>query len=179
VDVLTGPGDLVTVLVEGEVADDQRGVGAPVGGTGPPYQPAQPRDDLFEAERLGDVVVPAGRQPGDPVLDGVLGGEEEDRHVGQFTAQPSEHGQPVHVGQHHVEHDGVGPEVARGLDGARAVTGTPDLPSLIAQGHGQQLGDRHLVVHHKHSDGAPVRPQQFGAPLGRGRGHGAHGVGVL
>ena len=37
------------------------------------------RDDLREAERLGDVVVAAGAQRLDLVLDGVLRGEEEDR----------------------------------------------------------------------------------------------------
>jgi hypothetical protein len=179
VDAVAAPGDLVAVLVEGEVADDQDGVGAPVGGAGAADQSAQPGDDLLQAERLGDVVVPAGGQPGDAVLDRVLGGQEQHRHVRQVAAQPPQHAQTVHVRQHHVQHDGVGPELAGGLDGAVPVPGAADLPALVAQGHGQQLGDGQLVVHHKHPDGAPVRPQQFGAPLGRGRGHTGHHVGAL
>ena len=74
-----------------------------------PQQRAQPGDDLLEAERLGDVVVAAGGQPGDAVLDGVPGGEEQHRHVRVVAAQPAQHLEAVEVGQHHVEHDGVGP----------------------------------------------------------------------
>ena len=47
--------------------------------TGPAHQAAQPRDQLLEGERLGHVVVAAGGEAGDAVLDGVAGGEEEDR----------------------------------------------------------------------------------------------------
>ncbi len=39
------------------------------------------RHHLLETERLGDVVVPAGRQSRDLVLGAVLGGEEHDRDV--------------------------------------------------------------------------------------------------
>ena len=59
---------------------------------------AQPGDDLLQAERLGDVVVAAGREPGDAVLDGVAGGEEEDGYVGRgarsrrSTSMPSKSG---------------------------------------------------------------------------------------
>src|SRR5450759_1465412 len=44
-------------------------------------QSPQPRDDLLEAERLGHVVVAAGGQTRDAVLDGVLGGQEQDRDM--------------------------------------------------------------------------------------------------
>ena len=36
---------------------------------------------LLQAERLGDVVVAAEREPTDLVLDGVARGEEQDGHV--------------------------------------------------------------------------------------------------
>ena len=83
---------------------------------GAAHERPQPGHDLLEAERLGDVVVAAGRQPGHPVLDGVAGGEEQDRDVLAVGAQLRQHGEPVEVGQHDVEDDGVGPEVARDLD---------------------------------------------------------------
>ena len=133
-------------------------------------------DDYVTKPFSLEEVVAARGEPGDTVLDGVLGGQEQHGHVGQFAAQPAEDGQAVHVGQHHVQDDGVGPELARGPQGALAVPRAADLPALVAQGHGEQFGDRLLVVHHKHADGAPVRPQQFGAPLGRDRGHAVHVV---
>ena len=68
-----GAGDLVRVLVEGEVADGEHrvlGLGERQGGAAD--EPAQARDDLFEAERLGDVVVAAGGETGDAVVERVL-----------------------------------------------------------------------------------------------------------
>ena len=112
---------LVAVLVQHQVADDQQRLAPHGGGAGPAQQPAQPGDDLLQAERLGHVVVAARRQPGDAVLDRVLGGQEQHRHLREFAPQPAEHRQPVHVGQHHVEHHRVRPELARGPQRARAV----------------------------------------------------------
>ena len=61
-------GDLVAVLVEHQIADDDLGAARLAGHAGAPQQRAQPQHHLFEAERLGDVVVAAGGQPGDAVL---------------------------------------------------------------------------------------------------------------
>ena len=144
-------GDLVAVLVEGEVADDDDRV-LLVGGDdrGAAHQGAQPGDDLLEAERLGDVVVAAGRETGDAVLDGVAGGEEEDRDPLVVLAHPAQHLHPVHVGEHHVERDGVGLELAGGADGGHSRGGRLDLPALVPQRHAQELGEVVLVVDDEH-----------------------------
>ncbi len=69
-DRVAAAGHLVAVLVQREVADDQhRVVVRRRDGAAPAQQAAQPGDDLLEAERLGDVVVAAGGEPGDAVLD--------------------------------------------------------------------------------------------------------------
>src|SRR2546421_2824213 len=73
-DDLAVPAHLVAVLVEGEVADGEDGVVGTGEGAGPAQQAAQPGHHLLQAERLGDVVVPARGEPGDAVLDGVLRG---------------------------------------------------------------------------------------------------------
>ena len=44
-------------------------------------QPAQPGDQFLQAERLGHVVVSAGGEAGDAVVEGVLRGEEQDGDV--------------------------------------------------------------------------------------------------
>ena len=96
----------MAVLVEGQVADDEHAVAGPDGGAAPADEAAQPRDDLLEAERLGDVVVAARRDAGDAVLDGVLGGEEKDGHIGVGPAHPPQHLEAVDVREHDVEeHD--------------------------------------------------------------------------
>ena len=97
-----------------------------------PHQGPQPRDDLLQAERLGDVVVASGGQAGHPVLHGVAGGEEQDGYVGVLAAHPPEHLHAVEVGEHHVEDDGVGPEVLGGADRLAAGVRDARLPALVA-----------------------------------------------
>ena len=78
-------------------------------GSAPAHEPAQPGDDLLEAERLGDVVVATRGDAGDAVLDGVARGEEEDGDVGVAAAQAAQDLEAVDVGEHHVEETTSGP----------------------------------------------------------------------
>ena len=156
----------MAVLVHREVTDDDQRRRL-VGDDGrASHERTQPGDDLLEAERLGHVVVATGREPGDPVLDGVLGGEEEDGDGVVVGAHPAQHLEPVEVGQHHVEHDRVGLEVARSLDRLDPGAGRAHLPALVAQSHRQQLGEVGLVVDDEDADGAAVGALE---PGGRGR----------
>ncbi len=79
-----------------------------------PQHGAQPGHQLVEAERLGHVVV-AEREPRDLVLGGVAGGEEDDRHLVPHLAQPAADVDPLHVGEHDVEQDQVGPVASAAL----------------------------------------------------------------
>ena len=154
---------LVAVLVQGQVADGEHGVGALGHDRRAPHQGPQPRDDLLEAERLGDVVVAAGGQPGDPVLDGVAGGQEQHGHVRVVARIRRSTSRPSKSGQHHVERDGVGLELAGGPDGGHAGAGGADLPALVAQGHAQQLGEVLLVVDDEDADRRAVQASQVRA----------------
>jgi hypothetical protein len=58
---------------------------------------------LFDAERLGDVVVTADGQAVHLVFGGVLRGEEDDRHFMAAGIQAFEHLHAVDVGEHDVE----------------------------------------------------------------------------
>jgi hypothetical protein len=146
----------VAVLVEGEVADGEQAVAGPDGGPPSAHEPAQPRHDLLEAERLGDVVVAAGSDAGDAVLDGVLRGEEQHGHVGVGAAHPAQHLEAVDVREHDVEEHDVRRELARGADPGGARTGRADLPAVVAQRHRQQILQHRLVVDDERAQRAAV-----------------------
>ena len=75
------------VLVEHDVGEAQDVAGA--GAAGAAQDRLRARDDLREAERLGDVVVPASGQRLDLVLGRVLRGQEEHGGLEALGAQPA------------------------------------------------------------------------------------------
>ena len=77
-DDLAGPGHLVGVLVHLDVGETQDPA-VLVLGSHPTQDGVHPGHDLGEGERLGHVVVAADGEAGHLVLDGVAGGEEQDR----------------------------------------------------------------------------------------------------
>ncbi len=156
-------GDLVAVLVEHQVTDDDLGAARLVGHAGAAQQGTQPQHHLFDAERLGHVVVAARGQPGDAVLDRVLRGQQQQRQPWDLLAQPVQHVEAAHVGQHHVEHDDVGRVVAGQRDRRRAVPGGGDVPALVAQRHRDQLGQHRFVVDDEHVDRLAVGPAHHDA----------------
>ena len=105
--MVTAP-DLVGVDLHGDVGELQhRGVTVRI--PGPTQDGAHTCHELFHAEGFGDVVVAQG-QAFDLVLRGVACGEEDDGYLVTLQPQPSADLVAVDVGQHHVEHDEVGPE---------------------------------------------------------------------
>src|SRR6478609_36853 len=123
---------LVAVLVELEVVEAERGAVV-----GLPASAAQDRpdagDDLFEAERLGDVVVPAHGEALDLVASRVASGDEDDRLLSAAVAQATGHLEAVNVGEPDVEHDEVGLGLGGHGEGGRAVTGRLDLEAGEAE----------------------------------------------
>ena len=89
--------------------------------------------------------------------------------------QPAQHLEPVEVGQHDVEDDDVGLEVARDAQRGEAVSGGADVPALVAQGHREQLGKRRLVVDDEGADRAAARAGELRL-VGHGRRLGPHHV---
>jgi hypothetical protein len=76
----------------------------PLGG-----DPLQLQDDLVDVERLGQIVVGAFLQRRDRVVDGGVGGDEDDVGAGRLLPHAAEQRQPVDLGEpdvadHHVEH---------------------------------------------------------------------------
>jgi len=82
-----------------------------------------PDHQLGHGERLHLVVGPAGGQPAHPVLGRIPGGQEDDGGGGAAITEPLQHGEPVHVRQHDVEHHDVGAEGADQLERLRSGLG--------------------------------------------------------
>jgi hypothetical protein len=113
----------------------------------------QPRDELFQAERLRHVVVGASSETRDPFGDGVARGEEQHRRVAGPGPDVFEDLQSIQVGQHDVEHDDVGLDRRELGDGLFAVVRHVDRPTLVAHRHRDEVGERPFVVDEQDADG--------------------------
>ena len=139
------------------------------GGLDPRRGPASgqhpdPGDHLFEAERLGHIVVPAGGQATHAVDHRVAGGEEEDGRVAAVGPEPDQRVEAVHAGHHHVQHHHIRAERAGQVHGAGPVVGGCHLESLERQAHLEEFHDPGLVVAHQYPGGG-------GLGAARGYGH--------
>ena len=63
----------------------------------------------------------------------VAGGEEQHRRAHAVVAQPAAHLEAVEVGQHHVEHDQVGPCSLDGVERVAPVAAGVHLEALVAE----------------------------------------------
>ena len=99
------PPDLVGLEIENEVGHLQ-----PVGMAVlllPPHERPQPGEELFEGERLGQVIVGASVEAGDAVMDLTARGEHDDRRLNAVLAEPAADLHAVLLGNHEIEDDGV------------------------------------------------------------------------
>src|SRR4051794_24935940 len=122
------------------------------GGTAAGQRP-QPRQQLAEVERLDQVVVRAGVEPGDPVGHRVARGEHQDRGADLAVAQPPAGLEPVDARQVDVEDDRV---VRRRLGhphGVLARRGDVGQQPLLREATAQQGCQAGLVLHQEHAHG--------------------------
>jgi hypothetical protein len=122
------------------------------------HQGAHPRGQLGEAERLDEIVVGAGVQPHDTVVDRVPGGQQEHRRPAALRAQPPGDLQPVHAGQHDVQDDRVVVRLGRVPQRLRAVAGRVDGIALLLEATLEQQRQAHLVLHDEHSHASSMTP---------------------
>ena len=90
--------------VEPEVADLE--LGRPLDAAAP-RERAQPREQLGEGEGLRQVVVRAGVEARDAILDGVARGQHQNRRPDTGVAERRQVSKPSQARQHDVEHDRV------------------------------------------------------------------------
>ena len=95
-------------LVAGEVHLDRAGVEPRLDRIGRATpEGAETREEFVEGERLGEVVVGAGVEAADAVLDLVAGGEQEDRRHHPGAAQLADDLEAAEAREHDIEHQGV------------------------------------------------------------------------
>jgi len=122
------------------------------------------RGELGEVERLGQVVVGAAVEPAHTVADLVARGHHEDGHDADL-AQAAAEREPVHPGEHQVEHDEVRREGAEGAEGAQplaAVGRHLHRVALVRQAQAHKVGDGALVLDHQHP--RPLVALAYGHP---------------
>ena len=141
---------LVRVGVQPQVADGDRRLAARRAAA---QQRAQARQQLLALERLDEVVVGAGVETLDARLDGVAGGEYQDRHV-VALAQRLGDLDAVELRQAEVEDHQIGQEGVRLVERGHAVAGDADVVALHAQRALQDLGDRVVVLDDEDAGGA-------------------------
>ena len=123
-------------------------------GARPPLHRPGPGHQLPGTERLDHVVVGPQLQTQDLVLLGVLGGEDDERRLGEGPDR-LEDVEARAVGQHEVEHHQRRVVLSDQLHAGGAQRGGVHLIALPAQVELEQLGDRGIVLDHHHA--APVR----------------------
>ena len=116
------------------------------------------RNHLGQAERLRHVVVSARAKRVDLVLDAVLRCQKEDRPLEPLLTQAPADLDPLDIGQHPVEDDQVGLELADDAEGIPPGACLPHLESLVTKGRCHRVDDRPFVVDDEDSTSTgPVR----------------------
>jgi hypothetical protein len=108
-------------------------------------------EQLLEREGLGQVVVGAGLEARDAVVDRVASGEHQHRRAVAGVAQAAADLEAVEPGHQHIQEHGVGGRGRLAADGLPPVVGQRDLVALDAQDPLERLPDRRLVVDHQHA----------------------------
>ena len=108
-------------------------------------------------ERLYEIVVRAGLQPLDLVLDAVAGRKEQHGRRAAALAQLPDERQPVHAGHHNVEHEHVVFRARERVPRLLPVKAGIDAVSLVGQHLGQNAVEISFILRHKNSHNSSPR----------------------
>jgi len=122
---------------------------------GPAQQCPQPRHELGECERLGQVVVGAEAESVHPVLDGRRGGQHQHPAAPPGPHQLGAHLVTVPPGQVPVQHDHVVVGDQRALEALRPVVGHVHRHPLLPQPGPDRVGQLTVVLDHQHPHARP------------------------
>ncbi len=112
-------------------------------------QRAHTGEELLGRERLDEVVVGAGVEPGHAVGHCVARGQEQHRRREALRAEPPADGQPVEARHGHVEHDQVGGRALDGGERLAAVSRGLDHVAVGGERPVEHPADRSVVVDHE------------------------------
>ena len=87
-----------------------------------PDQRTQTRQQLGQIERLGQIIVGAGIQPGNLVGARIAGGQDQHRQTIAALAQFLQHGDPVPFGESKIENTGLIGMIEQGQPRRFAIT---------------------------------------------------------
>src|SRR6478672_442068 len=133
----------VTPRIDDEVGDGELGLKDVAAA---PDESAEPREELAEVEGLGEIVVGAGVEAGDLVVDGIARREHEDGHVDAFSSDLSADLETVHFGQDDVEHDRVVVVDSREKERFRPVRRVVDRVRRLAKPPGDRFAQLSVVL---------------------------------
>jgi len=125
---------------------DRRG-----GGPGSPAQCLDPRHQLGELERLGEVVIGAEPKPRHPLGNGGGSGEHQDPSLDARVNQGGAHLVAGHDGQIAVEDHDVVVVDREAVQGSIAVIDDVHGHALATQPAGDGVGEQPLILDHQHS----------------------------
>ncbi len=108
-------------------------------------------DQLARLERLGDVVVRADLETGDPVDELVAGSQHDDGRHRTADAELAQDIEPGASRQHHVEDDEIGTVCRDAIERGRTIGGRDDLVALAGKVRADDLDDMRLVVNDQDS----------------------------
>jgi hypothetical protein len=150
--LLGAPGALLNEI-NASVAKLERPRNAPLA-MGTPKKSADAGEQFLGAERFDEVIIRAGVETGDTILDLAFGSEHENENGMIEAAQLGTEGEPIEMRQHDVEQHQVGLFIDRALEAGLAVDGGEDtvtfgLEAILKGGaHGQLvLNDEEALVH--------------------------------
>jgi len=107
----------------------------------------EPRDQLADPDRLGEVVVGPGVEAADRTRLVVPAGDEDDRHHPVEGAQTPAGLDAGDVGEHPVEEDRDRPVPGEGLDRLQTASRAGDAEALLLDQVGDQVGGGLVVLH--------------------------------
>ncbi|MNZ57429.1 hypothetical protein D3C78_754050 [compost metagenome] len=161
----TGAADLQGVQVVTEIAHLQQ---APPAALAAPQHRLDARGQLAEGERLDQIVVGAGLEALQAVVELVAGGEHDHRNVAaRFVAQAPAEAVAVQAWQHHVEHQQVVVPGGGQVQAGQAVLRTVDAVTLERQVVGQIGQDVAIVFDQQNAHEKYLLPQDRPAGLGK------------
>jgi CRP/FNR family transcriptional regulator, cyclic AMP receptor protein len=135
---------------------------------GAPQQGPQPRLQLTQRERLDEIVVGAGVEPLDAIVDRVARGEHQHRRAIARRPHAAADLKAVKAGHRDVEDDRVGRRSRHAIQGLDAVGGEVDLVALERQRALQRRAHGRLVVDDQDSHFADRSMRGFLASPPRG-----------
>ena len=112
-----------------------------------PQLRADPRDQLVERERLGEVVVRTELEPAQLRREIGARGEDHDGQLGPALSQLSQHRQPVDAREQEVEDDEVVRCAACPVDCLGAVSRPVDSESFRLETSHEERKDTRLILH--------------------------------